>query len=236
MTRLVYDWRFVELEDNRTRVILEVEFVGAAHWCMPIWESLREQVISNISQAFMERVKVLQVTVGGDEGRPSLRPKLEPLTSVLQGPFLREEAVVVTESNGRTIRHANKGFAALAGRDDAESLAGMDIPDLLQSFSTDRNVLRGIGAAIRARLPATAVVQNRNQAGDEFMNRLILSPLDDDEKDTGVVFWAILRVVDGRDQRLEFSTPAIFNDAWGPDYKHSDALSGEDVMKQPRTT
>ena len=44
------------------------------------------------------------------------RPKLESLSAVMQGPFLRDEAVVVTESNGSTIRHANSAFAKLAGR------------------------------------------------------------------------------------------------------------------------
>merc|ERR1712227_531697 len=101
---------------------------------------------------------------GGDQERPAVRPKLPQLTAVLQGPFLRDEAVVVTESNGRTIRHANKAFASLA-RHPMERLKGMDIPDLLQSVGTDRTVLRGLGSAIKRRLPATAIILNQNSYG-----------------------------------------------------------------------
>lgn len=231
MQKLVYDWRFVPLDGSRTKVILDLEFKGAAQWCMPIWEGLRKDVISNISTAFIDRVVALQVSSGGDKDRPVVRPKLAALTAVLQGPFMRDEAVVVTESNGRTIRHANAAFAALAKR-PVESIIGKDIPDLLQNFGTDKDVLRGLGAAIRDRLPATAVVLNQNMEGEQFMNRLTLAPLDDDEHDSGVVFWAILKVVQGMDQHLEFSRPDALDDAWGPDYEHPDAISGRDLLKQ----
>jgi len=233
MTKLVYDWKFIPVDDSRTRVILEVEFVGKAYWCMPIWESLRTDVINGISEAFLERVQTLQASHGGDRGRPKVQPRLPALTAVLQGPFLRDEAVVVTESNGRTIRHANAAFAALVGQ-PMQSLSGKDIPDLLQSCSTDRSVLRGMGAAIRARIPATAVVLNRNLAGDEFLNRVTLAPLDDDENDTGVVFWAILRMVEGVIQQLEFTRTDVLDEAWGPDYSHPAAITVKDVIDKPR--
>jgi len=234
MQRLVYDWRFIPLDNFRTKVVLEVEFKGAAHWCMPIWEGLRRDVINNISKAFTDRVVALQASAGGDRGRPALRPKLASLTSVLQGPFLRDQAVVVTESNGRTIRHANAAFAALAGR-SLDFIPGKDIPDLLQDTGTDRDVLRGMSAAVKARLPATAVVRNKNKAGKEFLNRLSLAPLDDDESDTGVVFWAVLKVVHGMDQSLEFSTPDALDEAWGPDYEHPDAIFGKDMLTDSST-
>jgi len=229
MQKLVYDWRFVPLDDSRTKVILEVEFMGAAQWCMPIWEGLRRDVIDGISTAFRDRVVALQESSGGDHDRPAVRTKLASLTAVLQGPFLRDEAVVITESNGRTIRHANAGFATLARR-PIESIIGKDIPDLLQNFGTDRNILRGLGAAIRDRLPATAVVLNQNLEGEQFMNRLTLAPLDDDEHDSGVVFWAVLKVVQGMDQQLELSKPDALDETWGPDYEHPDAISGRDVI------
>merc|ERR1711957_171452 len=98
--------------------------------------------------------------------RPLFRPKLASLRAVLQGPMLRDEAIVVTEANGRTIRHANAAFAKLV-KLDLPSLRGKDIPDLLQCGETDRTVLRGIGAAIRARISATALVKNRNHAGEK---------------------------------------------------------------------
>lgn len=228
MTRLVYDWRFVPLDDNRTKVILELEFEGRAHWCMPVWEALREQVVSNIYEAFCKRVVELQAAGGGDQvGRPETRPKLESLRAVLQGPMLRsKEAVVVTETNGRTIRHANQSFATMTGR-PLETLPGTDIPDLLQTFNTDSTVLRSIGAAIKARLPATAILLNRNNAGQEFKNRFSLAPLDDDESDTGVVFWAILKVVENtEEQRLTLTSVVDLHDSphWAPDYEHPDAI------------
>lgn len=231
MQKLVYDWRFIPLPGSRTKVILDLEFKGAAHWCMPIWEGLRRDVIDGISTAFINRVVELQAASGGDKDRPAVRPKLAALTAVLQGPFMRDEAVVVTESNGRTIRHANAAFAALAKR-PIESIIGQDIPDLLQNVGTDRNVLRGLGTAIRNRLPATAVVLNQNMEGQQFMNRLTLAPLDDDEHDSGIVFWAILKVVHGMDQQLELSRPDALDDSWGPDYEHPDAISGKDLLKQ----
>jgi len=206
-----------------------VEFKGAAYWCMPVWEALRKDVINDIATAFHKRVAVMQASVGGEEDRPALRPRLESLSAVLQGPFLRDMAVVVTEANGRTIRHANAGFAKLAGR-SVESVVGRDIPDLLQSVNTDRTVLKGIGEAIRRRIPATAMVMNQNKGGEQFMNRLSLAPLDDDQNDTGVIFWAILRVVDGKDQRLEFSETDALNESWGPDYRHPDAIHGKDLL------
>jgi ribosome-associated toxin RatA of RatAB toxin-antitoxin module len=225
MQKLVYDWRFIPLDDVRTKVVLEVEFKGAAQWCMPIWEGLRNDVINGVWKAFADRVVTLQAAAGGDANRPLARPKLAAVTAVLQGPFLRDEAVVVTESNGRTIRHANNAFAKLAGR-PVESLPGKDIPDLLQNFKTDPNILKGLGSAIRNRFSATAIVRNQNMAGEEFLNRLTLAPLDDDEHDRGVIFWAVLKVVHGMDQRLEFSAPDALDAAWGPDYQHPAALNG----------
>lgn len=234
MERLGYDWRFVPLDENRTKVVLEVEFKGAAYWCMPVWEALRKDVISDIATAFHKRVAIMQASVGGEEDRPKLMPRLEQVSAVLQGPFLRDDAVVITEANGRTIRHANAGFAKLAGR-PLLSVVGKDIPDLLQNVNTDKTVLKGLGEAIRRRIPATAMVLNQNMAGEQFMNRLTLAPLDDDEKDTGVVFWAILRVIDeGKDQRLEYSEPDALNKAWGPDYRHPDAIHGQTILAKAK--
>jgi len=233
MDRLVYDWRFVPVSEARTRVILNLEFKAAAAWCMPIWESIRRDVVNNISSAFIDRLVLLQASQGGDHSRPFSRPRLASVTSVLQGPMLRDEAVVVTETNGRTIRHANAAFAQLAGR-SLEDLPGKDIPDLLQDVATDRSVLRALGSAIRSRLPATVVLSNRNKAGDRFLNRLSLAPLDDDERNTGVIFWAVLKVVEGEEQRLEFSEPGALDEAWGPDYEHPQTISGRDLLTQSK--
>lgn len=223
MEKLVYDWNFIPIDDRHTKVVLEVEFVALAQWYMPVWEALRKDVIGGVSKAFCNRVIELQASSGGDHGRPEIRPRLHALTEILQGPFQRHEPIVVTEGNGRTIRHANAAFADLVGL-PLQKLPGRDIPDLLQSFATDRSVLKGLSAAIRHRISATAVILNQNNAGDEFMNRLTLAPLDDDEKDTGVIFWAILKVVNAADQRLELTTTEILDEAWGPDYQHSQAI------------
>lgn len=227
MEKLVYDWNFIPIDDHYTKVVLEVEFVALAQWYMPVWEAMRKDVIGGVSKAFCNRVIELQASSGGDQGRPEIRPRLHALTEVLQGPFLRDEPIVVTEGNGRTIRHANAAFADLVGL-PAKRLLGRDIPDLLQTLTTDRSVLTGLSSAIRQRLPATAVILNQNNAGEQFMNRLTLAPLDDDEKDTGVVFWALLKVVEVEDQRLEFTTPEVLDETWGsdyrPDYQHPQAI------------
>jgi len=232
MRKLVYDWRFEPVDKQRTKVILNLEFVGQALWCMPVWEGLRRDVVDGVASAFVERALTLQAAAGGVKGYPAdqPKPKLVALTAVMQGPFLRNEAVVVTESNGRTIRHANEAFAELAGR-SVESLPGKDIPDLLQTFDTNRDVLRALGAAIRARIPAKAIVRNQNKIGKQFLNELALAPLDDDERDSGVVFWAVLKVVQGKSQQLVFSRPGDLDAVWGPDYKHPATISGSDLLK-----
>eukprot|EP00929_Paragymnodinium_shiwhaense_P057789 TRINITY_DN28942_c0_g1_i1.p1 TRINITY_DN28942_c0_g1~~TRINITY_DN28942_c0_g1_i1.p1 ORF type:complete len:552 (+),score=120.28 TRINITY_DN28942_c0_g1_i1:48-1703(+) len=232
--RLVYDWRFQPLEGGRTKVILEVEFKASAAWCLPIWEAIRRDIINGVANSFSHRVRDLQASRGGDQGRPAFRPKMEKLTAVLQGPFLRDEAIVITESNGRTIRHANEGFKKLVGVDG--DLRGIDIPDLLQNFQTDRNVLRGISSAVKNRLPATATVVNQNRAGEHFLNRLVLAPLDDDEQDSGVAFWAILKIVEkGGEQALELSQPGEMDAVWGPDYQHPDAITGKEILEDITT-
>merc|ERR1711881_139796 len=95
-------------------------------------------------------------------------PRKERLSAILQGSFLGDEAVVVTEGNGRTVRHANKAFAALT-KYPLESLPGTELPDLVQGIGTDRGVLAGLRAAVRRRLPATAILLNYNRAGEQFV-------------------------------------------------------------------
>merc|ERR1712203_1053787 len=117
-----------------------------------------------------------------------------------------------------------------------DKLPGMDIPDLLQNFKTDVGVLRGLSAAIRKRLPAKATVLNRNRGGEEFMNRLTLAPLDDDERDLGVVFWAVLKKAENADeQHLELTELSALDASWGPGYVQPKARSGSipDAQRGP---
>jgi len=62
--RLVYDWRFTEIGENKTKVELDMLFQARSVIYMPIWDSMQNMVVNNMLAAFIARAEMLQQEKG----------------------------------------------------------------------------------------------------------------------------------------------------------------------------
>lgn len=217
-TRLVYDWRFWSAGDDKTHVELKLHFRARNEWHLVMWEKLRNHIIEGMASAFRDRLHLIKVAEAKKMAAAGLSQAEEEsvgdptddtwwsdfnkqdraaqasqkLTDILTGPFKRAEAVVVTESDGRTIRYANEDFTSLTGYESQEVI-GKTINSLLQGEQTNKPVTSALGLAVRNTLPASARLVNYRKDGSEFLSFVTFEPVVDDERNTGIVFWAVLK-------------------------------------------
>jgi len=115
------------------------------------------------------------------------------VTDIMSGPFeVPGQAVIVTEADGHTLRHVNAEFELLTGYRKSE-VVGRTIQQLLQGEDTDKPVTSALGRAVRNYLPASARVVNYRKDGSAFLSYLRFEPILDNEQNTGVIYWAVIR-------------------------------------------
>jgi len=125
------------------------------------------------------------------------------VSDIMQGPFEGAgEAVVVTEADGYTLRHVNEHFENLTGYNKSEVI-GRTIQELLQGEGTDKPVTAALGSAVRNYLPASARVVNYRKDGSAFLSYLRFEPILDNEQNTGVIYWAVIRDCSASSEGME---------------------------------
>merc|ERR1712232_805546 len=74
--RLVYDWRFAELNDNETDVRLDMFFQAKNMFSLPLWDSMQATITAVMMKKFAERAAVLSASKASS--RPAAAKSAEP--------------------------------------------------------------------------------------------------------------------------------------------------------------
>lgn len=185
--KLVFDWRFIPVvgEFESTKVVFDVEYIGLATWCLPMWDAAIGEVIKGMSTSFRTRLEELKRASASAVDKGVARQKI---SKILGGNFLQDQQpFVVTESDGGTIRHANLAFAKLVGT-PCEALPGKCLPDVLNGVGAAPN---GAQSGLLNRLRG-AFGDAKPQAASHVDSPIRLHPAVDDERSTEGVFWGIV--------------------------------------------
>jgi len=189
-----------------------------------MWNAIRHHVVDGIEAAFETRLSQVQVAAERAQHQYTEEMHGPRVLEVLAGPFRSNLPVLITESDGTTVRYANSAFEKLTGYTH-EEVEGVPIKQLLHGPDTSTAVTEALAAAVRRSLAASARLVNYQKGGSPFLNLIRFEPVYDDDRGTGMVFWVVLQdvghnsleVVQGpQGQRLLPSTPQHgLDDAWG---------------------